>query len=104
MAAKRSTTDKNAMKHRDLFPHKEGGSFAFSKLLEYAMSLNPKFDAKRYLNFGEDIVQTAEKVFSQIKSFQAAISEMPYLALVMVWASSIREDRVFGERYILMMK
>ena len=77
---------------------------AFTKLLDYATTLSPKIDAKRYLSLGEKITQTADKVSEQVASFQIALAEMPYIALIMLWAASIKDDRVFGERYILMMK
>ncbi len=100
----RMTTIKKEPKHNDELLSTKGVSPAFSKLLDYATNINPKFDAKKYLNIGREILQAVDMVSKQIASFQADISQMPYLAFVMLWASSIKEDSIFGERYILMMR
>lgn len=98
------TARKNEKKYPDTLSYQGGASSAFSELLEYTISLKPKFDSKKWLSFETEITQSADALLKEIASFQGALSEMPFLALVMLWASSIKEDRVFGERYILMMK
>jgi len=72
-------------------------SHAFSKLLEYTAKIHPVLDRQT------EIIQQREALSEQIDSFQSALSGLPYLSLIMLWAASIHEDRVFGERYILMM-
>ena len=101
MTAKKSTSKKKPLEK----PISTGAaSQAFTKLMDYATTLSPKIDAKRYLSLGETITQAGDKISEEVASFQAALAEMPYLALVMLWAASIKDDRVFGERYLLMMK
>ena len=78
----------------------KGPSQSFNRLLKFCDDLEVAADSLALLAQGSDITIHSEKVHDAIGAFQHQISQKPFMALVLLWASEIDTHLAFGERCV----
>lgn len=77
---------------------------AYNSLLKCCLKIKPKNDEITYLSQGADFATCSNEVFEAIEHFKLRVSKTPLLAVILLWASHVYVDNVFGARHILMMQ
>ncbi|MBS0654698.1 MAG: site-specific integrase, partial [Verrucomicrobia bacterium] len=78
----------------------KGPSKSFNRLLQFCDELKADSDSVSLLAHGSDMMVLSEKVDEAISQFQHQISNKPFMALVVSWASDVDAHLASGERLV----
>ncbi len=81
-----------------------GGRQAYDQLLNTCLSLNLGGDKKGLESLTHGFSHISVQLHNKVDEFKSEISKMPVIALILFWAELIRQDKVFGDRYLNMMQ
>lgn len=76
---------------------------AYASLLQTCLIIDPKYNEIMYSNFGENFANLSQEVRDKIEEFKVQVSKVPLLALILHWASHLKQARNFDSRHIAMM-
>ncbi len=76
---------------------------AYEQLLEICLSVDPEQNEENLSALKIDFSRCSEDQHRQIALFRNEIAQVPFSALVLLWGGGMRNDRIFGERYLRMM-
>ena len=77
---------------------------AYDQLLKACLSLDSAQDEKKLSSLRTNFAKLSQDLHRQVAIFQDNIANTPLSSLVLLWAEVIRNDQVFGKRYLAMMR
>lgn len=77
---------------------------AYNGLMQFCLNIDPDYDEIRYLACAGDFATYSSFVFDEIELFKVRVAKTPLLAVILLWAGNIENDRIFGTRHIEIMK
>lgn len=80
------------------------GKQAYEQLLKSCLSIDSRQDEKKLFSLKTDFAKSSHKLQAQVASFKESIAGVPLSALVLLWGELIRDDKMFGNRYLAMMR
>ena len=89
--------------HKETSAHKEERQ-AYDQLLKTCLSLDPRQDEEKLSILRTNFVKYSQDFQSQVALFQNNIAQLPLSALILLWGALMRGDKMFGERYLGMMR
>jgi hypothetical protein len=79
---------------------KKRPSQSLNKLLQFCSDLKADCDLASLLARGSHVAELSEEVEDAKRKFQQEIADIPFMALVVSWASNIDALLAFGERHV----
>lgn len=80
------------------------GKQAYDQLIKSCLSLDAQQNKKKLFSFKSDFAKSSKNLQTQVAIFKERIADAPLSSLVLLWGESISEDKVFGGRYLEMMR
>jgi len=77
---------------------------AYDQLLKACLSLDSAQDEKKLSTLRTNFAKLSQDLHRQVAIFQDKIANTPLSSLILLWAEVIRNDQVFGKRYLAMMR
>lgn len=100
MPPKKSATLKKPIASIERNHKIKGPSRSFNKLLSFCDKLKADSDSVSLLAHGSDVIALSEKIEEARIQFQQQISDKPFMALVLSWASDADAHLALGERLV----
>lgn len=91
------------MAHKDTPALKEERQ-AYDQLLKSCLSIDPHQDGKNLSVLRTDFTKFSQDLHRQVVLFQKNIAKSPISALILLWGELMRGDKMFGKRYLGMMR
>ena len=89
------------MVRKDTLP---GGKQAYEQLLKSCLSIDSQHDEKKLCSFKAGFAKASQNLHAQVVAFKESLAGVPLSALVLLWGELVRDDKVFGTRYLAMMR
>ncbi len=83
---------------------KEAQNEAFTNLMHFCSNIHPQYDEIMLSVGAGDFANFSNLVFDEIEQFKLRVSKIPLLSIIVLWANSSSQDRVFGARHIKIMQ
>ncbi len=77
---------------------------AFEQLLKSCLSIDSTQNENKLSTLGQNLAKTSQDLRNQVAIFHANIAKAPLSALILLWGEMIRNDRMFGKKYLVMMR
>ncbi len=77
---------------------------SYKRLFELCNQIKGQKDRTPLEVYSKEFTSAADQVSQEIEKFKAKISSIPFIAAILVWASFVEKDKVFGYRYLDMMR
>lgn len=81
-----------------------GHDRSYKQLLELCNQLKGQKDQTPLEAYSKEFSSATGQISQEIENFKAKISSIPFIAAILFWASFTEKDRVFGARYLDMMR
>lgn len=91
------------MAHKDTPIHRQERQ-AYDQLLQSCLSIDSQQDEKKLSILRADFAKFSQDLHSQVAAFQDNIAKAPLSALILLWGEQMRNDKMFGKRYLGMMR
>ncbi len=77
---------------------------AYEQLLQACLSIDSKQDEKQLHSLKATFLKSSQSLHSQVSAFKDSIAKMPLSFMVLLWGELICNDKMFGKRYLAMMR
>lgn len=77
---------------------------AYEQLLNACLSIDPKQDEKQLLSLKTTFLKSSQSLQAQVSAFKDSIVNLPLSFMVLLWGELLCNDRMFGKRYLAMMR
>ena len=77
---------------------------AYEQLLQACLSVDPKQDEKQLLSLKTTFLKSSQSLHAQVSAFKDSIASLPLSFMVLLWGELICTDKMFGKRYLAMMR
>jgi|SRR5579862_1243658 len=77
---------------------------AYAQLLQACLSIDPKQDEKQLLSLKTTFLKSSQSLHAQVFVFKESIANLPLSFMVLLWGELICSDKMFGKRYLAMMR
>jgi hypothetical protein len=80
------------------------GKQAYEQLLKSCLSIDSQADEKKLFSLKSDFLKSFQTLHKQVAAFKDSIVNIPLSAMVLLWGELICDDKVFGSRYLGMLR
>ena len=91
------------MAHKDTHAHTEE-SQAYNQLVKACLSYDSSQDEKKLFSLKADFLKSSQSLHKQVSDFKESIAKVPLSFTVLLWGELISNDKMFGKRYLGMMR
>src|SRR5690348_1297316 len=77
---------------------------AYDQLVKACLSSDYAQDEKQLSSFKANFLKSSQNLHKQVVIFRDNIANVPLSALVLLWGELMRNDKMFGKRYLGMMR
>ncbi len=91
------------MVHKGTLEHQDGKQ-AYDQLIMCCLSIDSQQDEKKLFSLKSQFLNSFQNLHTQVAAFKEHIAGAPLSALILLWGELLCEDKVFGNRYLQMMR
>jgi integrase len=77
---------------------------AYEHLLEACLSLDSAQDEKKLSSLKMDFLKSSQNLHKQVETFKGSLAKAPVCFLVLLWGEFLSNDKMFGKKYLGMLR
>lgn len=77
---------------------------SYKQLLELCYQICGERNTIPLEAYSREFIQATDHISKEIDDFKSKIASIPFIAVILVWAGFVERDKVFGSRYVDMMR
>lgn len=91
------------MAREDTLVHR-GEKQAYDQLVKSCFSIDSDQDEKKLFSLKTTFLRASQSLHNQVSAFKDSITKVPFSFMVLLWGELISNDKMFGKRYLRMMR